>query len=114
MTRLLVNVDHIATLRNARREAFPDPVDAALACERAGADGIVFHLREDRRHITDRDVARMREAVRTKLDFELSMNEVRFCSTCTTLMFCVTCVFVHLIGHEPMATAMERRCPVRC
>ena len=75
MTRLLVNVDHIATLRNARREAFPDPVDAALACERAGADGIVFHLREDRRHITDRDVARMREAVRTKLDFELSMNE---------------------------------------
>ncbi len=79
MTRLLVNVDHIATLRNARREAFPDPVDAALACERAGADGIVFHLREDRRHITDRDVARMREAVRTKLDFELSMNEEIVC-----------------------------------
>lgn len=81
MTRLLVNVDHVATLRNARREAFPDPVDAALACERAGADGIVFHLREDRRHITDRDVVRLREAVRTKLDFELSMNEeiVRIC-----------------------------------
>ena len=75
MTRLLVNIDHVATLRNARREAFPDPVDAALACERAGADGIVFHLREDRRHITDRDVARLRESVRTKLDFELSMAE---------------------------------------
>lgn len=75
MTRLLINIDHVATLRNARREAFPDPVAAALACEQAGADGIVFHLREDRRHITDRDVARLREAVRTKLDFELSMAE---------------------------------------
>jgi pyridoxine 5-phosphate synthase len=73
MPRLLINVDHVATLRNARREAFPDPVAAARACEAGGADGVVFHLREDRRHITDADVARLKAAVTTKLDFELSM-----------------------------------------
>ncbi len=75
MTRLLINIDHIATLRNARRESFPDPVHAAALCEAAGADGIVFHLREDRRHITDRDVRLLRETVKTKLDFELSTHE---------------------------------------
>lgn len=75
MPRLLVNIDHVATLRNARRETFPDPVEAALACEAAGADGVVFHLREDRRHITDDDVRRLQAAVSTKLDFELSMAE---------------------------------------
>lgn len=74
-TRLLINIDHVATLRNARRETFPDPVAAAMACEVAGADGIVFHLREDRRHITDDDVRRLKEVVRTKLDFELSMAD---------------------------------------
>ena len=72
---MLINIDHVATLRNARGEAFPDPVHAALACEAAGAHGIVFHLREDRRHITDRDVQRLKETVRGKLDFELSMAE---------------------------------------
>lgn len=72
MIDLLINIDHIATLRNARREAFPDPVHAAALCEQAGADGIVFHLREDRRHITDRDVRLLKETVRSKLDFELS------------------------------------------
>ena len=51
-----VNIDHIATLRNARGTAFPDPVQAAFIAEQAGADGITVHLREDRRHITDRDV----------------------------------------------------------
>jgi pyridoxine 5-phosphate synthase len=75
VTRLLVNIDHVATLRNARRETFPDPVQAAVLCELAGADGIVFHLREDRRHITDRDVFRLKEVVQGKLDFELSTNE---------------------------------------
>ncbi len=73
-TNLLINIDHVATLRNARREHFPDPVHAALLCELGGADGIVFHLREDRRHITDRDVRLLKETVRTKLDFELSTN----------------------------------------
>ncbi|QXD14564.1 pyridoxine 5'-phosphate synthase [Rhodocaloribacter litoris] len=74
MIDLLINIDHIATLRNARRETFPDPVHAAALCEAAGADGIVFHLREDRRHITDRDVRLLRETVQGKLDFELSTN----------------------------------------
>jgi pyridoxine 5-phosphate synthase len=74
MTNLLINIDHVATLRNARRETFPDPVQAAFECELGGADGIVFHLREDRRHITDRDVQLLRQTVRGKLDFELSTN----------------------------------------
>ena len=73
MTKLLINIDHVATLRNARRERVPDPVEIALACEQAGADGIVFHLREDRRHIKDHDVRRLKEAVSTKLDFECSL-----------------------------------------
>ncbi|PEN14382.1 pyridoxine 5'-phosphate synthase [Longibacter salinarum] len=72
MIRLLINVDHVATLRNAREESFPDPIHAAALCEQAGADGIVFHLREDRRHITERDVRLLRETVKGKLDFELS------------------------------------------
>lgn len=80
-TNLLINIDHVATLRNARREAFPDPVHAAVLVEGAGADGIVFHLREDRRHITERDVRLLKEVVRTKLDFELSTDDevVRIC-----------------------------------
>ncbi len=72
MTSLLVNIDHVATLRNARREQFPDPVHAAAICEMAGADGIVFHLREDRRHVTERDVRLLKETVKGRLDFELS------------------------------------------
>lgn len=74
MINLLINVDHVGTLRNAREEAFPDPVHAAARCEQAGADGIVFHLREDRRHITERDVRLLAETVRGKLDFELSTD----------------------------------------
>jgi pyridoxine 5-phosphate synthase len=74
VARLLINIDHIGTLRNARRERFPDPVHAAAICEAAGAHGIVFHLREDRRHITDRDVRLLKETVRGKLDFELSTD----------------------------------------
>ena len=75
VTNLLINVDHVATLRNARQESFPDPVHAAARCEAAGADGIVFHLREDRRHITERDVRLLKETVKGKLDFELSTND---------------------------------------
>jgi pyridoxine 5-phosphate synthase len=70
--KLTVNIDHVATLRQARGGTEPDPVEAALVCERAGADGIVCHLREDRRHIQDRDVKRLRESLRTKLDLEMS------------------------------------------
>lgn len=73
MTKLLINIDHVATLRNARRESFPDPLEAAQACLRGGAEGIVFHLREDRRHIRDEDVRRLAAELDTKLDFELSL-----------------------------------------
>ena len=75
MTRLLINIDHVATLRNARRETFPDPLAAAKECLAGGADGIVFHLREDRRHIRDEDVRRLKSELDTKLDFELSTVE---------------------------------------
>lgn len=70
--RLCVNIDHVATLRNARGGDLPDPVAAAGVCERAGADGIVCHLREDRRHIRDRDLERLRETITTKLDLEMA------------------------------------------
>jgi len=70
--RFTLNIDHVATLRNARGEAQPDPVTAALIAEQAGVDGIVFHLREDRRHINERDVRLLRELVTTKLDFEMA------------------------------------------
>ena len=75
MTRLLINVDHVATLRNARGERFPDPVQAASICEAAGADGIVFHLREDRRHITEHDVRMLKKTTLGKLDFEMSLAD---------------------------------------
>src|SRR5881296_1761619 len=69
--RLYVNIDHVATVREARRTDEPDPVAAAAAAERAGADGITVHLREDRRHIQDADVRALRAAVRTVLNLEL-------------------------------------------
>ncbi|MBS4028415.1 MAG: pyridoxine 5'-phosphate synthase [Ignavibacteriales bacterium] len=73
--RLSINIDHIATLRNARGGKEPDPIAAAYIAELAGAEGIVCHLREDRRHIRDRDVELLRETVKTKLDLEMSINE---------------------------------------
>ena len=73
--RLCINIDHIATLRQARREQEPDPVLAAGICELAGVDGIVCHLREDRRHIIDRDVRILKDTVKTKLDFEMAATD---------------------------------------
>lgn len=70
-----VNVDHVATLRQARRARCPDPVDAALAAERAGADSITVHLREDRRHIQDRDVAVLKEVLQTRLNLEMAVTD---------------------------------------
>ena len=70
--RLAVNIDHIATLREARGGEEPDPVTAAHLCELAGAQGIVCHLREDRRHINDRDLRLLRDSVKTKLDLEMA------------------------------------------
>ena len=72
MARLAVNVDHVATLREARGATYPDPVAAAYAAETAGADGIVVHLRGDRRHIQERDVRLLRKIVQTKLILEMA------------------------------------------
>src|SRR5512139_1981141 len=70
--RFALNIDHVATLRNARGENQPDPVTAALIAEQAGVDGIVVHLREDRRHVNERDVRLLRELITTKLDLEMA------------------------------------------
>jgi len=75
MTDLNINIDHIATIRQARGGNEPDPVIAAGICELAGATGIVVHLREDRRHAQDRDVKILRDIVRTKLDLEMGAND---------------------------------------
>lgn len=73
--RLHVNIDHIATLRQARGTSYPDPVWAASICELAGADGITVHLREDRRHIQDRDVHVLRKTVRSVLNLEMAATQ---------------------------------------
>jgi pyridoxine 5-phosphate synthase len=73
--RLCINIDHVATLREARGGVEPDPVTAAHICELAGVDGIVCHLREDRRHINDRDVKLLRESIKTKLDLEMAATD---------------------------------------
>jgi len=75
MPRLGVNIDHIATLRQVRGGVEPEPVFAALVCQNAGADSIVAHLREDRRHINDRDISLLRETVKTKLNMEMSVAD---------------------------------------
>ncbi len=72
MSYLCVNIDHIATLREARGEEEPDPIEAARLVEKAGAQGITVHLREDRRHIQDRDVVTLRKTVKTKLNLEMA------------------------------------------
>jgi pyridoxine 5-phosphate synthase len=73
--RLGVNIDHVATVRNARGSAYPDPVRAALLAEAAGADGITAHLREDRRHITDSDIDRLMAELSLPLNFEMAATE---------------------------------------
>jgi pyridoxine 5-phosphate synthase len=75
MATLAVNVDHVATLREARKINYPDPVIAAAAAELAGADGIVVHLREDRRHIQDRDVYLLRQTIQTKMILEMAATD---------------------------------------
>lgn len=80
--RLGVNIDHVATIRQARGTEYPDPVDAALIAERAGAGGITAHLREDRRHIQDRDVERLRDAVTTKLNLEMAAADEMIAIAC--------------------------------
>ena len=75
MSRLSVNIDHIATIRQARKGVEPDPIAAAVIAELAGANGIIAHLREDRRHIQDRDLKLLREIVQTKLNLEMAATE---------------------------------------
>ena len=70
-----VNIDHVATLRQARRARYPEPLHAALLAEEAGADSITLHLREDRRHIQDLDVTLMREALQTRMNLEMAVTE---------------------------------------
>ncbi|MEN3752240.1 pyridoxine 5'-phosphate synthase [Mangrovibacter yixingensis] len=79
-----VNIDHIATLRNARGTAYPDPVQAAFIAEQAGADGITVHLREDRRHITDRDVRILRQTLHTRMNLEMAVTEEMVGIACET------------------------------
>ena len=73
--RLGVNIDHVATLRNARGGVFPDPVEAALLAIKAGADGITAHLREDRRHIRDDDIERLKDQITKPLNFEMAATD---------------------------------------
>lgn len=73
--KLGVNVDHIATLRQARGVVYPDPVAVAMLCEYAGCDSVVMHLREDRRHIQDRDVFLLKEAIKVPFNLEMSVNK---------------------------------------
>ena len=70
-----VNIDHIATLRQARGTKYPDPINAALITERAGADSITVHLREDRRHIQDRDVLKLKEMLKIPLNLEMAITD---------------------------------------
>jgi pyridoxine 5-phosphate synthase len=73
--KLSVNIDHVATLRQARRGKYPDPIAAAILAEIAGAEGIIVHLREDRRHIQDRDLELLRKVIQTKLNLEMANTE---------------------------------------
>ncbi|MCY3625740.1 MAG: pyridoxine 5'-phosphate synthase [Candidatus Dadabacteria bacterium] len=91
-TRLNVNVDHVATLRQARMGDEPDPVTAAVQAELAGASGIVVHLREDRRHIQERDLLLLRQTVRTKLNMEMAVTDEMIEIACETLPDVVTLV----------------------
>ncbi|MDR2017878.1 MAG: pyridoxine 5'-phosphate synthase [Syntrophobacterales bacterium] len=75
MPELMVNIDHVATLREARGTSYPDPVHAAGIAEIAGASGVIVHLREDRRHIKDRDVAILRNVIKTKLNLEMAATD---------------------------------------
>lgn len=77
-----VNIDHVATLRNARGVDYPCPVQAALVCEQAGADGITLHLREDRRHIKDADVYAMKKVLKTRMNLEMAVTDEMLAIAC--------------------------------
>ena len=81
MIQLGVNIDHVATLRQARGTRYPSPVQAALIAESAGADLITLHLREDRRHIQDRDVEILREVIQTRMNLEMALTDEMIANT---------------------------------
>ncbi|HET8731644.1 MAG TPA: pyridoxine 5'-phosphate synthase [Moraxellaceae bacterium] len=86
-----VNIDHVATLRQARGTRYPDPVQAAIVAEEAGADGITLHLREDRRHIQERDVRLIAQVLQTRMNFEMAVTEemLRFCEEVRPVHACL-------------------------
>ena len=90
--KLGVNVDHVATVRQARMIDKPDPAEAALLAEKGGADGITVHLREDRRHIQDHDIKRIRESISTSLNFEMGLADDIKAIALETVPECVTLV----------------------
>ena len=90
--KLGVNIDHIASLRQLRKSNEPEPITAAAICEFAGADSIVVHLREDRRHINERDVSFLRALVKTKLNLEMSINKEIVAIACKVAPHQVTLV----------------------
>lgn len=92
MAKLSVNVDHIATIRQARGVSEPDPVAAAVLAELAGADGITIHLREDRRHIQDRDVEVLRQTIKTRMNLEMALTDEMVAIALKTLPESVTLV----------------------
>ncbi|SDZ91800.1 pyridoxine 5'-phosphate synthase [Desulfuromusa kysingii] len=92
MTKLSINVDHIATIRQARGVSEPDPVAAAVLAELAGADGITIHLREDRRHIQDRDVEVLRQTIKTRMNLEMALTDEMVAIALKTLPDSVTLV----------------------
>lgn len=96
MIRLHINIDHVATIRNARGTVYPDPVTAAALCELAGADGITAHLREDRRHIKDDDIARLRRALTTVLNLEMAATDEM-------------CAIADRVGPDVVTLVPERR-----
>ncbi|MGH8313330.1 MAG: pyridoxine 5'-phosphate synthase, partial [Gammaproteobacteria bacterium] len=82
--RLGVNIDHVATLRQVRGTRYPDPVEAALLAESAGADSITVHLREDRRHIQERDVQLLRQVLQTRMNLEMAATAEMLAFACAT------------------------------
>ena len=92
MPELMVNIDHVATLREARGVSYPDPVYAACIAEEAGAAGIIVHLREDRRHIKDRDVRLLKEVIKTRLNLEMAATDEMVGIAAEVLPYMVTLV----------------------
>jgi len=104
-----VNIDHIATLRQARKTRYPSPIEAALAAETAGADSITLHLREDRRHIQDADVAILRQVLKTKMNLEMAVTEEMLAIAVATRPQDVSPVVEIHTGHYADVEADEAR-----